>query len=627
MTFETLSDDILLHVFHHYLSVTPQLWLTLTWVCQRWRYTILTSPLSLNLRLHCTYGTHLLKTLDCWPSLPIVIQYGGLPNLDPPAPEDDDNIIAALKQSGRVRSISITLTRSLFEKLSVISEPFSALEEVTLLSRDNLQLSLPSTFRWGPRLHTLHSTRIDFLSFPQLLSLSQQLKDLRLHEIPSAGHLSPEAFANALSGMTQLRSLSLHFLSFPRRRSYVAFPPLPGERIVFPTLTRLKYRGSSKYLDSFVARIDAPRLKGIDITFFSQPTMDASQLGRFIERIEMQTSLIQADIETSAHAISISFTNTRTFVPLRLQISCNQLDWQLSCMAQVCDQISPFLSRVNNLGINAAQPLGEQDDVNGEPWPDLVRSFKFGRAKSFWVAGELTTCILSALGPVDGRDTTVLPSLRHIRVQRPLTMNGPLWDAAQSFITLRSISGRPVEVNAPSYQCHICHGSSEDQQGLKRHLRDKYGYQILCSYCGDFECTPGNNDLFRDHIKRVHPEVAGNDAFVSQPSLNTFQLDSLLNRHSSLRVPDIAPIAPLSPTETALSENHTYISRSPTYMPLSPAYTPNSPTYTPQSPVWVPRSPSYHPWSLPSSPTYDPTNTAASRSSSLSSDSDLSPWV
>ena len=79
--------------------------------------------------------------------------------LDPPAPEDNDNIIAALKQSDRVISVSLTLTNSLLEKLSTISGPFSQLEELILVSQDNLQLTLPSTFRWGSRFRTLHVTR------------------------------------------------------------------------------------------------------------------------------------------------------------------------------------------------------------------------------------------------------------------------------------------------------------------------------------------------------------------------------------------------------------------------------------------------------------------------------------
>jgi hypothetical protein len=209
-----LNDDILLNIFHHYLDATPQFWPTLTCVCQRWRQIVHISPLGLNLHLYCTHGTPVLTTLDCWPTLPIIVQYGGVPNLDPPAPEDDHNIIAALKHSGRVSSISLTVTSSLFEKLSAISEPFPELEELTLLSQDNMKPILPGTFRWGPRLRTLHSTGIALPSFPQLLSLSQDLVSLQLYKVPSAGYFSPYAFATALSGMSQLETL-FHFTSFP----------------------------------------------------------------------------------------------------------------------------------------------------------------------------------------------------------------------------------------------------------------------------------------------------------------------------------------------------------------------------------------------------------------------------
>ena len=276
--------------------------------------------------------------------------------------------------------------------------------------------------------------------------------------------------------------------------------------------------------------------------------MDALQLGWFIKRTEIHTSLIQADVETSADVIAISFLKSSTSTPLRLQISCKQLDWQLSCMAQLCEQVSPFLSPVVILAINTAQPLGGRDDVNSEQWLDLLRSFKFSSAKSFWVANELTTDILCALGPAYEGNTAMLPSLRQVRVQKPIAMDGPSWDSVQSFITARSISGRPVEVKAPSYQCHICHGSSEEQHGLKRHLREKYGYQVLCSYCGEFECTPGESDLFREHLEDKHHEVARSDAHISKPSLTRFQIDCLVNRHSSLRAPDVAPPSPTSET-------------------------------------------------------------------------------
>jgi hypothetical protein len=186
-TIEVLPDDIILDIFRHYLYATTQSWPKLARVCQRWRRAVYSSPLTLNLRIYCTYGTPVMKTLDFWPALPIIVQYGGIPNLDPPAPWDDDNIIAALKQSSRVCSISLTVTSSLLKKLSKITEPFLELEELTLLSSDDIQLTFPSTFRCGPRLRALHSTRISFPSLPQLLSPSHALVDLQLHKIQNLG--------------------------------------------------------------------------------------------------------------------------------------------------------------------------------------------------------------------------------------------------------------------------------------------------------------------------------------------------------------------------------------------------------------------------------------------------------
>ncbi|KAH9011644.1 hypothetical protein EDB84DRAFT_1007653 [Lactarius hengduanensis] len=533
-----LYDDVFLNIFRDYLDAAPRTWPTLTYVCQRWRQIVHTSPLGLNLRLYCTYGTPVLKTLDCWPTLPIIVQYGGLPDLDPPSPEDDDNIMAALKRSGRVNSISLTATSSLVGKLSAISEPFSELEELVLLSRDNMQLSLPNTFRWGPHLRTLRSTRIAFPSLPQLLSPSHDLVDIQLHEIPSTGYFSPEAFANALSGMTHLRTLSLHFLSLPPRRNHLSLPPLLGERVVLPALVSLKYRGTSKYLDSLAARIDAPTLGYIDITLFSQPTMDASQLGRFVERTGIQTPLSRADVQISADAISIFFFNSSTPTPLRLQISCKQLDWQLSSMAQVCDQFSPFIFRVNNPRINMTQPSG-QDDADSDQWLELIRAF--GGATGLPVASELTTVILCALGLVEEGHITVLPSLRHLHIENPMAMNEPSWDCLLSFITLRSRSGHPVKVNVTFYQCHICHASFREQKGLDRHLVDEHAYRYMCLYCDDFECTPGHKDVFREHLERKHPESVRNDTLISDTFLRLFNLSPLVDRHSSLRAPESHP--------------------------------------------------------------------------------------
>jgi hypothetical protein len=458
----------------------------------------------LDLRLYCTYGTPVLKTLDFWPPFPLVLNYGGSPVLGPPAPEDEENIVAALKQSDHVRSITLTLTSSLVEKISTISEPFTELEEITLLSRDNLQLTLPSAFRWGSRLRTLHSTRITFSSFPELLLPSQGLVDLQLHEIPRIGYFSPEAFTMALSGMTQLHSLSLHFLSSPPRRNYVGFLPTLEERIVLPSLSRLKYRGTSKYLDILVSRIDAPGLKDIDITFFSQPTMDVAQLGRFIDRIEMMNSHRRADVLTSERAISVSFTQSNGPTRLELRIPSEQFDWQLFSITQICNQFSPFLFRVEELLIDTTRPSGGQDDLGGVQWLELIRAFR--DAKDVRVAAGFMTNILAALSSVD--TPTLLPALRNLYVQEPKYWDetGLSADFVASLVTARKLPSCPIQI-CTSWQlspCPCCPAVFSRQYFLGSHLKEKHPYHVLCPYC----CIVQSQNLFREHLANMHPELA-----------------------------------------------------------------------------------------------------------------------
>ena len=375
------------------------------------------------------------------------MQYGGPLAPRPPALEDEDNIMAALKQSDRVSSISLIVTNSLLEKLSAIESPFSELEDLVLQSRDRVLLTLPSTFRWGSRLRTLHLTRVAIPALPELLSPSAGLVDLQLHNIPNLGYFPPDTFANALSGMTHLRSLSLHFLSFALPRNHDDLPTQSGELVVLPALTCLKYRGTSKYLDSFVARIDVPRLGEIDINFFGQPTMHASHLARFINRIEMQGSYRQADITSSERAISISLTQPGVPSRLELQISCKLLARQLSHMAQICNGLSASLLGVEDLRICVTRPTSGQDDSDREEWLELTRPFR--GTKWFHVAGEHSTNFVLALQHPEMRSyrrETVLPVLYKLCVRVPEPRYAPLRDAVVSFIHSRRLSGHIIGV-------------------------------------------------------------------------------------------------------------------------------------------------------------------------------------
>ncbi|KAH9066855.1 hypothetical protein EDB87DRAFT_1588593 [Lactarius vividus] len=469
VTIEMLSKDNLLKIFRHCLNATPRYWPTLV-----------------------------LKTLDFFSAPPIFVQYGGSPTLDPPTPEDEDNIIAALKQSDRVSSISLTITTSLLGKLFTIEEPFLRLEELILRSVDNTQQALPSTFRWGTRLRRLHSTRISFLALPQLLFSSENLVDLKLHEI---GYFSPEALADGLSRMAQLQSLSLHFLSPASSPGHIGISPFPGERVVLPVLSYFKFRGTSEYLNDLVTRIDAPRLVDIQVRFFNQLIFHISQLVQFIDRIEMQKSHRRVDIVSFKHFVSICFTRPGAPTQLRLRVSCDQLDWQLSAITQIWDQLSPRLSRIEGLGIYTTQLSNGQDDMNREQWLELIRGF--GGAEDFRVTGELATDILRALHPADREHTTILPSLRTLGVLGP--MRRSFWEAVEAF-TSRRPSDHLVEVyplsplnfpgpdakrrkqgTAPQQDsCNVCnvwlHKPARPQQ-------TQWHVPKMCPYCGVFKHT------------------------------------------------------------------------------------------------------------------------------------------
>ncbi|KAH8994824.1 hypothetical protein EDB92DRAFT_228176 [Lactarius akahatsu] len=440
VTIENLSDEVLLNIFRYYLHASPRFWLRLVHMCSKWRRIVFASQRALRLRLFFTYGTPAprLKAVEHWPALPIVVHYGGSLALDPPAPEDEDNIMATLKQSDRVGSINLTITSSILEKLSAIERPFSQLEDLVLLSGDGVQRTLPSAFRWAPRLRRLHSTRVAFPSFLHLLHSSKNLVDLRLHEVINPRHCSPEALTNALSGTPQLRTLSLHLLTTTNYISLdLAPPPPPGGRIVLPVLARLNFRGVAKYLECIVATIDAPRLVDIKVTLSNAFVFNASKLSNFIDRIEIQKSNLRADIISSASAISMTITQPGAPTRLELRVSCDPFARQLFYMADICNDLSAFLLSVEYLRISATQPPRSLDW--GE-WARLI--YPFRGAKWVHVAGNHSTSVVRALKP----SHRLLPAIDRLYIAQPGPRHAPLREAVVSFMVSCRLSGHSMAV-------------------------------------------------------------------------------------------------------------------------------------------------------------------------------------
>ncbi|KAH9978946.1 hypothetical protein BGW80DRAFT_1249206 [Lactifluus volemus] len=187
-------------------------WHRLVHVCRRWRYIIFNSSRSLELRLFCTYGTPVKKSLDCWPALPIILQYISSQNRSPP-PVDEDDVIAALRHPDRICTMHLTVTTSLLEKLTTLAqERFPVLKHLELVGESDEEPILPNEYLIGPfpSLRILRVTRVVFPALHRILPFSKDLVSLLLEDL---SYLTPAAFRNIFPGMTNLEELHLFFNS------------------------------------------------------------------------------------------------------------------------------------------------------------------------------------------------------------------------------------------------------------------------------------------------------------------------------------------------------------------------------------------------------------------------------
>ena len=445
---DMLPDEILLNIFNFYrldsmdsVGYTWE-WHNLVHVCRRWRSVVFASPHHLDLRLVCKSRTPVRKTLDVWPSFPIGIQAH-------PIHEDEGDVVAALEHPDRVSWIELSgLTSFQLERCaSVMHEPFPALTFLWLELYDAIAPVLTDAFLGGsaPRLRTVLLNGIPFPTLPRLLLSSSNLVDIQLWNIPVTGYFSPEVLAICLSALTKLESLSMEFQS-PRsspNRTSRHTPPLT--RAVLPALTQLHFQGVSEYLEDLVARIHAPLLNHVIITFFNQLLFNIPQLPQFIHRTEKLTLLNRAAVIFRPHTVGISLYSQIRPSKVDLQISCKELDWQISAMEQICIQCSPLLARVERLEVHEGPFLRPEwlDDMDSSQWLELFDPWT--SVQSLHVSEELQPLVAPALQGLTGRRAAeMLPSLSALFLEGP--QHGSVSESIEPFIAARKLSDHPVAV-------------------------------------------------------------------------------------------------------------------------------------------------------------------------------------
>jgi hypothetical protein len=454
---DILPDDVLLAIFDFYADEDSstknkiEAWQSLVHVCRRWRTIIFISPRRLNLRLVCTPGTPTRDKLDVWPAFPLVI-WGEVFDTS-----SMDNIAAALKHSNRVHQINLRVMDVQLENLwAEMQRPFPELAHLELWSCDEVAPVLPSSFLHGhaPGLRFLWLSRIPFPGLQKLLLSATHLVDLHLLGIPHSGYISPEAILTALSMLTSLQSFSLKFQS-PLSRPDREIRHLPlSTRCVLPALTYFWFKGVGEYLDSLVAYIDAPQLEYLDITFFNDLDFDTPQLTQFISRTPTLIALENAHVSFETGAARVNFSSQISgYGELSVEISCRELDWQLSSLEQVCTSCLPpsRLSTLEDLHI-VGHPSSQPDQIDHlwdkerqeelNQWLELLRPFS--AVKNLYLSEVFAPHIMAALQElVGGRTTEVLPTLRNIFLEGPQP-SGPIQEAIGQFIAARQVTGRPI---------------------------------------------------------------------------------------------------------------------------------------------------------------------------------------
>jgi hypothetical protein len=450
VTINKLPDELLLQIFEDYLpecsyfDENRDAWHRLVHVCRQWRYVVFGSPRRLDLRLLYANG-RLLKPLDIWPDLPIIIRVYDEKLYQPP---NVANVISVLKQHNRVCKIGVYhLSKSFLKELAVTSESFPVLIELELATLTRDLPILPDSFLGGSVPH-LRSLKLDGVPFPgigKLLLSTRDLVFLSLEFIPSSGFISPEAMVDILSALTKLESLHLNF-EIPPFWTHEA-SQLPHTRVILPALTHFDYEGDTEYLEDMVSRIDAPLTK-ISVGFIDELTFDIPLLRDFFDRTQILDAPDRAYAAFSSFDAEISFSQRKDnyFKILDLKMPFYPPDSQLSSLAQALSWLLPSLSSLEFLGIVYRDWSSDwQHEVENAEWMELLRPF-IG-VKDLALDKQFVSSVASALQDLVGEQVTeILPALQNI-ILKDSQSSGPVPEGIGEFIAARELSGRLVVVH------------------------------------------------------------------------------------------------------------------------------------------------------------------------------------
>ena len=460
-----LDDDSLLHVFYLYrpfFSVDvdtctfkgPSLkrwrsnarwWYTLAHVCRRWRNIILGSATYLDLFLLCTYGTPVAEMLAHSPPLPLIVRYS-LKNSELTATDEEGSILA-LKQHGRVRRVrlsnAVTIMHTLF---AVMDEEYPILEflYISRRIRDSSKiLRFPESFQ-APHLRHLTLEGFALPTRSRLLTPAVGLVTLHLNMGNPSTYFHPNTLIRWISLMPQLETLKVRFESHTPNREVerqLMHTPIIAP-ITLPNLHCFHFRGVTAYLKTLVHRITAPRLKKLNIYFYSQLTLFSPHLLRFIAAAEnLRSGEVSLSFSNKSASVGVH-PNGLTEYSLVISVQCCHLDWQISSMTQILNSLSQMFSAAERLSLqhDVHSESSEEHNVVGRTvWRELLRPF--GNVKTLQIRNGLVNDVSRCLKLEGGElPLELLPKLHKLVYYG----SNNTCNVFTSFINARRNAGHPV---------------------------------------------------------------------------------------------------------------------------------------------------------------------------------------
>jgi len=380
-----------------------------------------------------------------FPHLPLIIDHNGSLTAN-----DEEGVILALQHRERVRRIRLVMPVSSLQKLiTAIDDEFPALEFLYLgpPTKHDSRLILPSTFE-APQLRYLWLNHFASPIGSRLLTTAVGLVRLFLRWIHPSTYPHPNRLLQPLSLLPQLERLEIAFSSpvpNPDFESQLLKTPIVTYA-TFPNLRFLSFSGISAYLEALLPYLTTPLLETLSIHFFNQLNFSVPCLLQFMMTTE-DFKFSSVRFVFNYRAVFVLVYSSEGVSPrlcdLHVQVTCGQLDQQVSSVAQIFNILSPLFSAVVELTLDYREHTSSSHQHNQADrirWRELLGSFR--NVKTIRVHDGLVSHLSHSLRSDGEPPLELLPELKEL-----VCPVGRVQDKAfVPFIHEREVAGQPVNL-------------------------------------------------------------------------------------------------------------------------------------------------------------------------------------